>query len=123
MSQLESIARERANQCAVRTGAPPVQTGSQSDSESWFVAAVRTICGKDAGLHLHRITGFPERSCYRYAAGDREPPADFLRALFRSPQGAPFLAAFMHGCEAGWWRDHQRAHDIGRDIIAKVERR
>jgi hypothetical protein len=90
------------------------------DPSDWFVEAVKTL-GKDAGLHLHYITGYPERSCYYYAKGEREPPADFLRALFRSPQGLPFFRAFMHGCEAEWWRDLEQSEQ--RAISAETRLR
>lgn len=85
----------------------PVQTGGQSDSES-FGPIARAILGKDAGLHLAHITGFPERSCYRYASGERAPPFEFMLALFHSEHGEPFFRAFMEGCAARWWSEHQR---------------
>lgn len=108
---LESEPGRSATFPAAQLGSASGRTGGQPDSESsqWFVAAVRTIIGKDAGLHLHHITGYPERSCYRYASGERHPPSDFLRILFRSDHGLPFFLAFMHGSEARWWKDHQRA--------------
>src|SRR5690242_15858985 len=88
-------------------------SGSESCSTAgsgteWFSAAARTLLGKDAGLHLHYITGYPERSCYYYAKGDRQPPADFLYQLFRSEQGEPFFLAFMAGCNSGWWTSLQK---------------
>ena len=74
----------------------------------WFPAASRTILGKDAGLHLHYATGYPERSCYYYASGERAMPAHFLRKLIHSDHGEPFFHAFMEGSTAPWWIDMQR---------------
>lgn len=76
-----------------------------SSDRDWFVEMARSLLGKDAGLALHLITGFEERTCYRYTAGDTKPPAYVLRALLRSEQGQPFLHAIMDGCEARWWTD------------------
>lgn len=87
----------------------PIAVANGSDDADWFGEMARGLLGKDAGLHLHYITGFPERTCYYYASGERKPPAYFLRALLRSEQGASFLRALMDGCTAPWWLDHQRA--------------
>lgn len=80
-----------------------------SEEENWFPQACRTLVPNDAGLTLHYVTGFEERTCYRYAAGDRKPPAYFLRALLRSEHGWQWLAVLMDGAEPQWWRDIQRA--------------
>lgn len=77
-----------------------------SGSSLWLRDAAKTMLGKDAGLHLHYITGYPERSCYYYAKGERQPPEDFLRKLFHSEQGEPFLRAFMHDC--AWWQEREQ---------------
>ena len=95
---------------------------SGSDPDAWFYEAARDLLGKDAGLHLHYATGVPERSCYRYASGEREVPVLMLRAILHSDQGAPFLAALMHGCAAQWWIEFQNDADVGRDVIAIVNR-
>lgn len=88
---------------------PTVQTVTVSDSERWFADLARQLLPKDAGFALHVCTGFEERTCYRYAAGDRKPPAYFLRALLRSEQGWTWLAAVMDGAEPEWWRTVQAA--------------
>lgn len=93
-----------------------VQTDTAPDqtvSENWFADIARVLLAKDAGLTLHLITGFEERTCYRYASGDRKPPAYFLRALLRSEQGAVFFAAIMDGCKAQWWLDLERHRRMG----------
>ena len=86
---------------------------SDSDDSEWFADMARGLLSKDAGFALHVITGFEERTCYRYAAGDTKPPAYFLRAILRSDQGEPFLLALMDGCEARWWVDYKRHHRMG----------
>lgn len=101
---------DRANNGTAAVGSEQVTTAANgSDDCDWFGELARGLLGKDAGLHLHCITGFPERTCYYYASGERKPPAYFLRSLLRSNQGAPFLAALMQGCDAAWWVEHQRA--------------
>lgn len=93
---------------------------SESDSDDWFYEAAQTLLGKDAGLHLHYITGYPQSTCYAYVANNpekrRKPPGPFLRTLFHKPQGRPFLFAFMHGCD--WWTDVQCAVRIKSAIDA-----
>lgn len=93
-----------------------------SESWLWFSNAAQSLLGKDAGLHLHRITGYPERSCYYYASGERAPPVDFLRKLFHSAQGEPFFLAFMSGCDARWWREHQGVRRSADTLAGKLAR-
>lgn len=95
------------------------QTVSEDD-DRWFTDIVGALLPKDAGLALHVTTGFEERTCYRYAAGDRRPPAYFLRALLRSDQGWTWLAAVMDGTDAEWWLELQRARRIA-EAISKIE--
>lgn len=83
----------------------------QADS-SWFSDVCRQLVRKDAGLALHLLTGFEERTCYRYAANDRKPPGYFIRALLRSAQGEMWLAALMDGSDATWWKELQKARRI-----------
>jgi hypothetical protein len=92
-----------------QSGADPAQTGSE-----FFASVCKTIFGKDAGLALSMATGVPERSCYRYASGDREVPVLMLRALLHSDQGEPFHAALMDGCKAEWWLERQKHERMGR---------
>lgn len=96
------------------------QLADQTASDEWFADICRVLLPKDAGLALHVTTGFEERTCYRYAAGDRKPPAYFLRALLRTDQGWQWLAAIMDGSDAEWWRELQRARKIA-EAIATVE--
>lgn len=97
------------------SGTPPTVASDSGDGE-WLAQAAQHLLGKDAGLHLHYITGYPESSCYKYVAKDkdkrRSPPEHFLRALFHSPQGEPFFLAFMEGCRAEWFDDLKRARRI-----------
>lgn len=109
-----SAAADVASAVTVRTGEalrPNGQSvGDQTDSdEKWFVALAKTLLPKDAGFALHLATGFEERTCYRYAAGDRKPPAYFLRELLRSDQGWQWLSGIMDGSDCEWWDDIKRA--------------
>jgi hypothetical protein len=99
----------------------PTNIVAKSDSE-WFVNATRAILGKDAGYALHLLTGFEERTCYRYAAGDSKPPAFFLRAILHSKAGEPFLAALMDGSTADWWITRQREAEVGRRVLEITKR-
>jgi|SRR6185312_5718483 len=90
------------------------------DEGEWFSNICAQLLPKDAGFALHITTGFEERTCYRYAAGNRKPPAYFLRALLRSDQGWTWLSAIMDGADAEWFRDLQRARRVA-EVIASVE--
>lgn len=87
------------------------QTGSE-----FFASVCKAIFGKDAGLALSMATGVPERSCYRYAAGDRDVPVLVLRAVLHSEQGEPFHTALMEGCTATWWLELQRDRHNANEI-------
>ena len=102
-----SSAESEAISSTVQSDTEP---SDQMVSDECFVEICRVLLGKDAGFALYNIVEqrFEERTCYRYAAGDRKPPAYFLRALLRSEQGATFLAAVMEGSDAQWWQDHLR---------------
>lgn len=104
LQRVSGAAGQAAISSTDQTGAISAQTGSE-----FFANACKAIFGKDAGLHLHYATDVPERSCYRYASGEREVPVLVLRAVLHSDQGAPFLAALMDGCTAPWWLEHQRS--------------
>jgi hypothetical protein len=113
---------DRVSTAGVAAATKPIaQTGNDSKSTAqagsephpWLKNAAKTLLPPDAGLHLHYITDYPERTCYRYASGEREAPGDFLRALFHSQHGEPFFMAFMEGCEADWWREFLRHRRMG----------
>lgn len=97
-----------------------VTLGSESNPHEWFYEAAHRLLGKDAGLHLHYLTGYPQSSCYAYVARNerqrRRPPEHFLRVLFRRPEGREFHAAFMAGC--AWWIELQADADYGRRVLA-----
>lgn len=94
-----------------QTGEESAQTGSE-----FFSSVCKTVFGKDAGLALSLATNVPERSCYRYANGDREVPVLVLRAILHSEQGEPFLAALFDGCTAEWWLALQRKIYNGQKV-------
>jgi hypothetical protein len=66
----------------------------------------RALLPKDAGFALHILTGYEQRSCYRYARGERPAPADLLRALMRGDGGETFLNFVLDG--APWWVERQK---------------
>jgi hypothetical protein len=68
-----------------------------------FAAMCRDVLGKNAGLQLSRITGYPESTCYRYSVGDTVPPVDFLARLFNSEVGEPYFEWLMADVNAEWW--------------------
>lgn len=120
MLRVSDTAVRAATNGTAEVGSDQISTAeSGSDDCDWFGELARGLLGKDAGLHLHCITGYPERTCYYYASGARKPPAYFLRALLRSEQGASFLAALMSDCDAKWWREHQRA-SAAADKLARA---
>jgi hypothetical protein len=86
--------------------------GNGFDPDEWFCPAAITILGKQAGLQLHLLTGYPLSSCGYYLARDsdkRRPAPDHLvRKLIHSEQGEPWHRAYMHGCKAQWWLNQQR---------------
>lgn len=117
MRSMSLTAGEAATNLAVQSDGISAQTGSE-----FFASVCKTIFGKDAGLHLHYATGVPERSCYRYASGEREVPVLMLRAILHSDQGEPFLAALMDGCAAQWWVDRQHAAFVGSQVLEITKR-
>jgi hypothetical protein len=102
----------------VHLGGADDQTDSDAGND-WFVSAIRDL-GINAAM-LQILTGAEERTCYRYANGDRKPPAYFLLTLLQSEVGPQLLARLMDGCDAPWWAEHQRALKIGRAAIAADE--
>lgn len=95
-----------------------ITSASDSENSDWFGAVARALLGKEPGVGLHYITGFPVSSCEKYAAkteaSRRQPPGYFIRELMRSNEGEPFFLAIMDGCTAAWWVDRQRYERMGR---------
>lgn len=82
----------------------------------WFVKLVKDLYPKDAGFALHVLTGFEERTCYRYASGETKPSGYFLRALLRTDHGWQVLAHAMDGVDLVWWRDVKRGRAYANAI-------
>lgn len=116
--------RKRADQSDSKSGravdVAPSTDQTDSDPSQFFARAARGLLGKDAGFALHLATGFEERTCYRYASGERMPPAFLLRELLRSDAGEAWLNATMDGCTAQWWLDSQRERRVGASAIAAM---
>lgn len=89
---------------------------SVADDEDWFAEAARVLLPNKAGTALHCTTGFDERMCQRYAAGDTKPPSYFFRKLLRSDGGWIWLSAAMDGCDAPWWREVNQAVRIAEAV-------
>lgn len=111
-----------------RTGSEASNADGKSDAEiaiddksdgDWFSDACKHLLPAKAGTALHFATGFDERSCQRYAAGHTAPPAYFLRALLRSPQGWTWLCAIMDGSDEEWWREVRYAYEFIIIVEAK----
>lgn len=103
-----------------------ITLASESENENeWFFKVAHEVFGKDAGLHLHLLTGYPQSSCYAYVAKDkakrRRPPEHFLRVLFKTEEGESFHTAFMRGNESAWWLTIVK-HDIAaRAFVREME--
>lgn len=91
-----------------------------NDDESWFSHVARTLFPTKAGMALHLATDVDERSCHRYAAGDRQPPLNFFRLLVHREDGRTWLFAFMDGCKASWWQDVKDGLEI-LDAVRRVQ--
>jgi hypothetical protein len=98
---------------SARTSFPACGSDETANENEWFARFVRIALDKDAGAHMHHITGFPKSSCYYWAKGERSPPLNFFRKLLHSEYGEPFLLALMENCEADWWREFVRHHRMG----------
>ena len=98
-----------------------------TENEDWFAPVAWEILGKEAGLHLHYITGWPLSSCYAFVAKDAEKRRklhhQFLRALLHSDQGEPFHTALMDGCTAPWWLEMQHQRRVGAAAIVEITKR
>lgn len=110
----------------IRVPEPGANPGNGTDDEfDWFYdVAVAVFGSKETGYHLHLASGWPRTSCYAFVARDpeqrRKVNVEFLRVLFRSEHGQPFFRAFMHGSEARWFKDLERAERIA-DAVAAVK--
>lgn len=84
--------------------------GGESNPHEWFYRAACALLGKDAGYALHKLTGYPESSCYAYVAENpakrRRPPEHLIRRICHIHEG--FYLAFMQDCEAPWWQTRER---------------
>ena len=94
---------------------------SGSDRHEWFYVAARDLLGKDPGLQLNLLTGYPVSSCSAYVHNEwakrRRPPEHFIRTACHLPTERGFFDAFMAECEAPWWLEFNRCADIGRKVL------
>lgn len=100
-----------------------ITLGSESNPHEWLYRAAQALLGKDAGFGLHKLTGYPESSCYAYVATDptkrRRPPEHFARTVCHIEEG--FYLAFMEGCTAPWWLARERDHIDAAIFRAAIE--
>jgi hypothetical protein len=108
-------ARNEANESS---GISAVSGDTYAESE-WFSNACKHLLPTKAGTALHYTSGFDERSCQRYAAGQVTASMHFLRKLLRSPQGWTWLCATMDGSDAEWWREVRYAYEFIIVVEAK----
>lgn len=106
------------NEASESNGTSAVADDKSVEGE-WFSNACKHLLPTKAGTALFYTTGVDERSCQRYAAGDVKPPAFFLRALLRSPQGWTWLCAVMDGSDEEWWREVRYAYEFIIIVEAK----
>lgn len=101
--------------------ARPSTLARGSDRHEWFYTAACSLLGKDPGLQLHLLTGYPVSSCSAYVHNEwskrRRPPEHFIRAVCHLHDERGFFDAFMAECAAPWWLDLNRHADIGRKVL------
>jgi len=94
----------------------------QSAEPLWFALMCRRLWGQNAPKELEFRTGRSDRTCRAWASGDSPPPVNILLMLLRDSEcGEGILNHVMDGCDAEWWREHQRALRMGRAAIAADE--
>lgn len=77
--------------------------------KAWFARIAERLWPSKTAAALGFLTQRHDRQCYRYAAGDQEPPGGFVVDLLRSPDGGRFLDEAMRGSDAEWYRRYQFA--------------
>jgi hypothetical protein len=83
----------------------------------------RALWPNKAAASLACLTTAKERSCYRYAAGEIDPPAEFVVELLRGPEGERVLDWLMRGSKEKWNRQRVRARRlVAHDDKAAIER-
>lgn len=128
-----SAARKAATNCAVRLGSelslqasetlPETSTAhAGSEDNSWFSNPAQVLLGSDPGLALNVLTSVPDRSCYRYASGERAVTGYIVYRLLRSKQGRQWLNAIMDGCTEEWWLTHQDELRLGAAVRSVLTR-
>jgi hypothetical protein len=109
LERVSGVSRGTSFLPAVSGTCSSAANGSDDADERWFAFAAKSLLDKDAGFALHIITGFPERTCYYYASGERKTTGHFVRSLLRSDQGWQWLNVIMDGATAAWWLEAKSA--------------
>lgn len=106
------------------TGLPIAARSCQSEESPWF----QKLCDDlwpdkpSAALFYLMDSKVPERTCRAYAAGDREPPAGFLRTLIRGSQGERVLDWITRGCKQPWDKERRIARIRSAGIVETEQR-
>lgn len=109
---------------AISASATNCRQRQDSAEPLWFAVMCRDLWGSNAPKELEYRTGRSDRTCRAWASGDSPPPVNILlRLMLDHDCGERVHAYVMRDCDAPWWREHQRARDIGHDVIAMVDRK
>jgi hypothetical protein len=84
----------------------------------WFAVMSRALWGTNAAKELQFVTARSERTCRAWASGDSEPPASVLAALLLSGNADAVLKYILADASSEWWRGHERALRIARQVDA-----
>lgn len=103
--------------------APFTVTNDKTPEPQWFFALARALWPLKAAASLACLTTAKERACYRYAAGEVEPPAHFLVELLRGAEGERVLDWITRGTKEKWDVQRRRARRlVAHDDKAAQER-
>lgn len=113
----------KQNVVAISPMATSCRQRQDSAEPLWFALLCRELWGANAPKELEYALGRighprSDRTCRAWASGDSPPPVNILLMLQRDEEcGERVLEYVMRDCNAPWWLDHQRAADIGRQVL------
>jgi hypothetical protein len=123
MSMSNNIRRlpERATPTCAENGRTVANINGAASGTRFTATTFSVLCdkvlGTDAGGRLHEATGYPERSCYYYASGERVAPVHFILTLFADEfYGPQFFDALMETNDSNWWAKRERHRRMGETI-------
>lgn len=119
MGAYESIDVANASKVAATNGHEiflAVGNGNILPPERWFMRIAHSLWPDKPSAWLRSLTGFPDRTCRSAANGHTDPSGPLLYTLLRGNQGGRVLNGIMHGSDAEWWREHERAERIATQL-------